>query len=204
MRSTPELPLWIRHAAIPGYVAAHALCPAERRLFGTESFYGDWDAQVLLLAKDFAPSSYVRQRIDAGTEQPYSHEPRLRTNRRLGDLVRRFLPVGVLYGSALTNLLRDDGNWSGNLPNRAGALAYGAQVLKEFVLPNMRADVLVLCLGAEAWECSCAATGQVGEWSIHRDSGRTLGNLIAAFHPAARVSHARQVDPWSLLSALVK
>ena len=60
MNATPELPHWIRHAEVGGYLAAHQLDPTETRLYGTEGLYGDWDATTLLLAKDFYPSSEFR------------------------------------------------------------------------------------------------------------------------------------------------
>ena len=60
MCSTPPLPNWITEADVPGYVAAHRLCPGEPRLFGTESLYGDWGAvgAVPLLACDVWEHAY--------------------------------------------------------------------------------------------------------------------------------------------------
>ena len=72
---TPPLPPWIREAAVGGYLTAHTLLPGETRLYGTESLYGDWDAPVLLLAKDFAPSKVLHERLAAGETRPYRHEP---------------------------------------------------------------------------------------------------------------------------------
>jgi hypothetical protein len=203
MRTTPELPTWIREAEVSGYINAHDLCPGEPRLYGTESLYGDWNARVLLLAKDFAPASYVRDRVAPGDHRPYSHKPGLRTNKRLAEFVVRFLSVPVLYGSALANLLRDDGEWSGTLPNRRAALDHGARVLRDFVLPHLPDETLVMCLGEEAWECACAATGLSGDWREHRDAVRPLGRLVAAFHPVARVSVAQHEGPWQLLADLL-
>jgi len=50
-----------RHDA---YVNIYEVCPDEPRIFGTESIYGSWDAEILLLAKDFAPWSKIKIRID--------------------------------------------------------------------------------------------------------------------------------------------
>jgi hypothetical protein len=119
------LPTWITEVDVPGYVAAHQLCPGEPRLFGTESLYGDWDGAVLLLAKDFGPTRIVHDRLAAGDPRPYRHEPRMRANRQLQRLAASVEGMGLLYGSALGNLLRDDGRISGALPNRSAAMAYG-------------------------------------------------------------------------------
>jgi hypothetical protein len=69
-KSTPLLSDWIRHAKVAGYVTAHELLPTETALFGTETLYGDWSGQTLLLAKDFAPSIFVRERIAQGDGGP--------------------------------------------------------------------------------------------------------------------------------------
>ena len=119
----------------------------------------------------------------------------MRTNRVLQRLAQPLEPVGLLYGSALANLLRDDGRFCGTLPNRAEALTYGAEVLR-FVVSHMPRLQRVVCLGAEAWECACSATGLTGDWKEHRDSGRPLGQLVAAYHPSARVSRGKFLAGW--------
>ena len=199
MNSTPTLPDWIRRADVPRYVAAHELCPGETRLYGTESLYGDWGGQVLLLAKDFAPSCLVRDRISDGDTRPYRHEPGMRTNLALQRRVEQVQHLGLLYGSALGNLLRDDGQLSGSLPNRPAAIAYGTEVTR-FVIDNMPALRVVMCLGQEAWDVATAAFQIEGTWQEHRDSGEPLGPLVAAYHPAARVSGDRMAGPWDALA----
>jgi hypothetical protein len=196
--STPPLPTRITEAAVPGYVAAHRLVPGEPRLFETESLYGDWGARVLLLAKDFGPTRIVRDRIAAGDPRPYRHEPTMRANRQLQRLAGPVEGMGLLYGSALGNLLRDDGQISGALPNRAAAMAYGVEVVR-FVLEHMPARRWVVCLGREAWEVATAALGIEGDWRAHRDAGEPLGALVAAFHPSARVAAAVMARPWSTI-----
>ena len=200
MASTPPLPDWIRNAEVAGYATAHRLCPEETRLFGTESLYGDWNGRVLLLAKDFGPSEILHHRIASGDTRPYRHEPGMRTNRQLQRLAEPFLEQGLLYGSALGNLLRDDDTVSGALPNREAALAYGTRVFRFTIqcMPNLR---WIVCMGAEAWECACGARELVGDWEEHRRSGEPLGPLIATYHPAARIPHEVMARPWRALTA---
>ncbi len=64
---TPPLPSWIREANVHGYTNLFALLSDESRLFGTEYLYGDWNGRALLLAKDFACSRVVRERIEPGS-----------------------------------------------------------------------------------------------------------------------------------------
>ena len=202
MVSTPLLPDWIRHAAVPGYVTAHGLCPAATRLYGTESLYGDWSGSVLLLAKDFGPSWIVRDRIEEADPDPYRHAKGMRANRVLQVLAQPLEQHGLLYGSALANLLRDDGNVSGALPHRKLALDYGTRVARFVIesMPNLRC---IMCMGAEAWECASRALGREGDWVEHRDSGRPLGPLIPAFHSSARVRREQLVRPWESLERLL-
>jgi hypothetical protein len=197
---TPLLPGWIRCARVSGYATAHAVCPAETRLFGTESLYGDWGGRLLLVAKDWGPSRILRARMEAGEMRPYRHEPGMLTNRRLQRLAGPFRDLGILYGSALGNLLRDDGRVSGSLPNPAEALAYGARVLR-FTIHHMPRLEWIVCLGAEAWACACGATGCAGDWQAHRDDAIPFGPLIAAYHPAARVGAPAMQRPWDVLAS---
>lgn len=201
--ATPPLPDWIICARVPGYVSAHALCPGEIRLYGTESLYDDWNGRVLLLAKDFGPSRIVRKRIADSDLRPYRHEPKMLTNVRLQQLAAQFETHGLLYGSALANLLREDGEVSGALPNRAEALAYGTRVLG-FAIEHMPRLEWIMCLGLEGWACACAATKQAGGWREHRNNGKPLGRLIAALHPASRASWERMRQPWDVLERVTR
>jgi hypothetical protein len=198
MQSTPPLPDWIRHAHVTGYVSAHDLCPDEPRLYGTEDLYGDWNGSVLLLGKDWGPSRLLFDRVILGDEQPYRHDPDLKANVRLRQLADPFRDCGLLYGSALGNLLRDDGDVSGRLPNRAEAMAYGVEVTR-FTIQRMPALQRIICLGQEAWECASRAIRLEGDWQEYRDGAKPLGRLIAAFHPSARVSNERMQAAWDLL-----
>lgn len=209
---TPPLPPWIREAAVGGYLTAHTLLPGETRLYGTESLFGDWDAPVLLLAKDFAPSKVLHERLATGETRPYRHEPGLRTNVRLerfaGPLRRGPDPTncGLLYGSALANLLRDDGIWSGALPNRREAMQYGASVLR-FVLQHMPRLAAIVCMGREAWEVTTACLGCDETWEDVWKGGKSVQvhglRLAVVPHPAARVSNLAHEGAWRRASGML-
>lgn len=192
-RPTPPLPDWIRSARVPGYITAHVRLPGVTRLFGTETLYGDWDGQVLLLAKDFAASRVLEERLARGEPDPYRHgtDSESLTNRR----PKRFLPLlgcgsgseGFLYGSALANLLREDGEMSGSLPNRREALPYGMAVLTFVVshMPNLR---VILCMG---WEARV-----VRDRAAQEHEGVRRVQAIDVPHPAARKSLAEHEARW--------
>jgi len=201
---TPPIPESISRFELDGYVNALTRLPGESRLFGTESLYGDWNGRCLLLAKDFACSAQLEFQI-ASWPRGYSHKDGMRANERLKQfseplrIDERATDCGLLYGSALGPLCRADGKMSGGLPNRRNALAFGAHVV-EFTLAHMPSLRAIMCLGFEAWECVCAVTGVQGGWAVTRDAelARTWNDIsiIAAFHPAARVSTARMCASW--------
>ncbi|MFN0009329.1 MAG: hypothetical protein ACKVXR_15605 [Planctomycetota bacterium] len=209
MRTTPPIPDWIQQARVPGFVTAHQVCQHETRLYGTESLFGDWDAEILLLAKDWGPSCILHERMESGDQRPWHHamkpdgSPARIAGKRLQELASPLQHRGLLYGSALANLLRDDGRVSGSLPNREEAVAYGTRVTGWVVaqMPKLR---WVMCLGLEAWECASGAVGVEGDWSRHRDNYLPLGKLIAAYHPSARISKERMAGPWGLLARLLR
>lgn len=205
---TPDLPTWIREHEVRSYTNVFALLPEETCLFGTEDLYGDWDGRVLLLAKDFACSQLVRARIEQGDPRPYRHEPTLRTNialRRYADPLRSGptpLTCGLLYGSALACLLRDDGEMSGALPSRNEAIAFGTRVVS-FVVEHMPNLEVIVCLGEEAWQCTVGSFNIDMRWQTARDLRKPVraGDItaVAAYHPAARVSHDKAQRPWELV-----
>jgi hypothetical protein len=204
MRTTPIIPAEIRDYRAGAYTNIYQLCPDEPRLYGTESLYGDWDAELLLLAKDFAPSALIRHRLAAGDPRPYRHtnwllEPKTAgaaTNRNLERLARR-LDCRKLYGSAMAGLLRDDGHVSGALPEMRGIAPFLADVLRFTLahMPNLRA---IACLGADAWHLALASFQLVPiDWAGQRATRRPVqvnGLLLFALpHPSRTPGGAETV-----------
>ncbi len=202
---TPPLPESITGFRLDGYTNVYELCPGETRLYGTEDLFGDWNGRVLLVAKDFACSSLIRDRIDAGDPRPYRHEPKLVTNRRLLKLAAPLRTgespetCGLLYGSALASLCRDDDKMSGTLPNRTEAMRFGEHTLAFTIghMPNLQA---IVCMGDEAWRCASGVLKVRTSWADARDGGGEVRagriGVFAAYHPAARVSKAGMQRPW--------
>ncbi len=179
--STPPIPEWIRTLRVDGYRNVYEYELGQRNLWGTETLFGDWRGSLLLLGKDFAPSSYVEQRIAAGEPAPYAHHPALATNRRLAAL----LPgdgVGVLFASACF-LLRDDGEWTGPLPNVSAALRASRPVL-EFTIEHMPNLRTIACLGRAAWD---VVVDRRFAWREHLETRRPVEidgvRCVALAHP---------------------
>jgi len=190
---TPRIPSRIRRSPSSAYTSIYEFCPNETRLYGTESLYGDWDGELLLLSKDFAPRWVVEKRVARGDLRPFRHEDvpgrmGFQTNRNLR-LLADDIPCGKLYGSALAGLLRNDNKTSGALPDYPAIRPYMRDVLRWVIeqMPNLRA---IACLGADAWRCATGAldVGQVDRASI-RDPVRPLeadGLQVFALHHTSR------------------
>ena len=68
--TTPPIPNWIKALRVPGYRNIYEYELGQQNLHGTEMLFGDWSGELLLLAKDFAPSEYVENRIRAHDPMP--------------------------------------------------------------------------------------------------------------------------------------
>jgi hypothetical protein len=142
----------------------------EPRLFCTETLFGDWAGQTLLLAKDAAPVDVIRARLERGETHPWRHSRRGHdpmgyvTNERVSELAE-LIHGGKLYGSALAHMLKVGSKTSSSLMGfRSGALQeHLAQVL-EFVVDRMANLRAIVCLGADAhWlVSSCITTRSTG------------------------------------------
>jgi len=115
----PTVPEWTRKFSYPGWTNAFHLLPTNNRLYGTETLFGDWNSQVLLLLKDCGPTGELKLGItDPHETNPWRHAQRelgdkggCRTNEGLVEFAS-ILPGGKLYGSATANMLYNEEGWS--------------------------------------------------------------------------------------------
>lgn len=215
----PTVPDWIRnHPAPKGWTNVFTLVKSNEHLYGTETLFGDWGGQTLLLAKDGAPTPVIRSLLAKGDPRPWRHAQRQlgdcggwRTNERLSRLAET-VPGGKLYGSATANLLYDDPRWSRALPGfYSGPLHEYLRRVLQWVLESMPAVERVACLGAEAWFLTCTTLNQAlaarrfSEYRAARKPvlGKVRGREISTFalyHPAARVSDDTMGQGWDSLA----
>lgn len=205
MRATPPIPTWIKNYRAPDYTNIWELLPNEKKLYGTETLFGDWDGELLILLQDFSTRKEVARRITVGDPNPYRHDPTIRTNRRLEVLAAPFRKggdhrtCGILYGSALVGLLKEGDSLSSGLGRWHSVLEYAQKVLLWTLgqMPNVKK---VACCGKIAWETATTAHGLKGlGWRTHLerripvDAGKVL--LYTHRHPVNR-------DPASWTLAL--
>ncbi|MFI4915483.1 MAG: hypothetical protein ACIAS6_03115 [Phycisphaerales bacterium JB060] len=206
MSTTPPIPETIRNLRVDGYTNVYELVPDATRLFGTESLFGDWQSPVLLLAQDFANSSFIRRRIETNHHDPYSHDCMLRTNKNLYRLARDVVTDGALYGSALGPMLKDTDGMSTSLPNRKKAFQ-AASVILRFTIRNMPNLRTIVCMGGVACSSiqhtffptsSHALPFKPGQAPIPLPGSDIL--VFTTFHPAARVSTERAHEAWRAIA----
>lgn len=196
MSATPPIPDWIKRFRHESYTNIYERYPNETRLYGTESLYGDWDGELLLLAQDFAPANLLEKR--KGDPRPYHHtcwieHPKMlgaRTNKRLFCLAKQ-IACGKLYGSALANLLRNDP--VGNLPIDAEIESFIFRVLM-FTVQRMRNLRAIACLGSVAQKYATRSYYAADSDWRQRDI-----KLFEPFHPAARKSVEKMKERWKPL-----
>jgi hypothetical protein len=166
-RPTPTIPPWIRTFSHPGYINVYSLhrLEKERKLFCTETLFGDWDAPTLLLAKDAAPVHVIRTRVERSDADPWRHGVRGRdpmgylTNERVTDIAGLF-KGSKLYGSALAHMLKESEQTSGSLADfYSGPLHDHLKCVLEFVVDNMCNLEAIVCLGNEAYSLVSTCVG---------------------------------------------
>lgn len=162
---TPPIPARFRRICSPGYVNIFEFGLGNKNLWGTETMFGDWNGEYLLVAKDFYPASYIRLLQAAGEKYPYRHHPGIPTNTKLMNILHRdFNTLGInalgdydnrscnfLYISACF-LLHDDGVISGVLPDggHAAMEASGPVVLWTMSKENMPNLETIIAMGDDA------------------------------------------------------
>lgn len=169
MKRTPALPEWITRFADPGKTCTNVyeIVKGESKLFGTEALvdeqgrpdptwsYGDWDADLLLLAQDASNASTISDRLAAGHPDPFcsldwrNFPDGLETNRNLHWLAQQ-IGCRKLYGSAYLGLLKSGGRGD-RVPRGPNIKAHVRRalgwVLDSSQTRNLRA---IACLGVEA------------------------------------------------------
>jgi len=169
------------------------------RLYGTETMTGlnDWDAEVLLLAKDAGPSCVFQSLIDHQDPEPWRHADKVKgdihgvsTNEKLRELAK-LIPGTKMYGSLLANLLRNDGKSGGLLPDFSNPLlqTYIKDVLR-YSIDRLQNIKVIACLGNDSWKFVSALSeprqnksAELGRAVPVRLFGRSL-HLVRLYHPS--------------------
>ena len=163
MRPTPSpLPDWLTSFRQKPYTNIYEICPSETFVFGTESLYGDWDAELLILAQDPGPAGEFEDLRDSGHSRPFAHRefrpgfPRYDpatgtggagTNKTIHRLAEH-VDCPKLYGSALVGMCRPGTRYHGKLTNLRMVRPHCVRVLRWVIDPaQMRNLRAIICVG---------------------------------------------------------
>lgn len=200
-------------------------------LYATETLFGDWNGQILLLAQDALPAPSLKSVIDFHLSRGDTRECAWRhadnvkfgdkagwkTNNSLKNLMKVYAPeLGAVYGSAAAHMLYDDGqtNYSQTLRGY-----YSPELQKhlikvlEWVISSMPNLTYIMCLGSKSWDLVIHANSEeckADYKQLREKGGYTKVKIsskdilaIPAFHPAARVSKAAIEYNWIVLNKLI-
>lgn len=191
---TPPIPQWISELSHPAYENIYSFDLGQPNLWGTETLLGDWGGRFLLVAQDFYPSSWIKERLHL--PNPYSHNPNAPTNRNLLKTLKSFEMLGessapescnFLYISACF-LMRADGRKRGPLPNASEVLSISAPVVS-FTMDNMPNLSSIVLMGSKA----------AAAFRISGNSERIQSRKLKIFkvnHPACAMRDEDRLAQW--------
>jgi hypothetical protein len=201
-----------------------------QQLYATETLFGNWDGELLILAQDALPASSLKSVINSHTlkgesrEKAWRHADKIqygdragwKTNERIKYFLKLYAPsMQGVYGSATAHMLYDDGNESYSQDLRGyestALQTHLIEVLKWVVngMPNLR---IILCLGSKAWNLVADASESKlkKDYQFLRDTNSYKNvrisdkaiTIIPAYHPAARVGKKALEKNWQCLESL--
>lgn len=201
-----------------------------KNLYATETLFGDWNGELLILAQDALPASVLKSIIDFhiargdGREAAWRHADKIKfqdkagwkTNEKLSELISLYAPtIGAVYGSAASHMIYDDGlsSYSQDLRGyKTPELQVHLQNVLAWVISNMPNLKFIICLGQIAWDLVMrTASFKTTESFKDLRDGFKYKNLIIdsrciaaipAYHPAARVSNEKLKNNWDILRNL--
>lgn len=213
------VPGWVKSLRARGYVNIFELSDPET-LYGTEHLCGDWDGELLVVAKDFAPAPEVQALLAAGLpwSLAYRHndgdgrfKTGLKTNRQLmkwlfddptlvdGRIASR---CGVVYASACFFLKPGStsavlGEWHAGSDVWEGSRLVLAHSIGQ--MPNLRA---IVALGSDALQLLGSLYG-FAAMPVSDAIGRRFGGgtpVYVAPHPS-RGSNESHLKAWAFIRA---
>ena len=147
---------------LEGYRNINELCKQHSQLHACETLFGDWNAEVMILAQDAANFNTLKKLHDNDNKNPFRHNPKNNTNINLYKLLSllNHFPMGdfckpinrdcgLYYANAIW-LLKDSVSMSGAITNQKDAYKVNKCIFEATLnnLPNLK---LILTLGKHSF-----------------------------------------------------
>jgi hypothetical protein len=147
---------------LKGYKNINQLHKQYAQLHACETLFGDWDAEVLLLAQDAANYGTLKELQETDNQNPFRHNPKNNTNINLYSVLsslKRFdmgefnnpnnRNCGLYYANAIW-LLKDSENMSGAIVNAKDAYKVNKCIF-EATINNLPKLKLILTIGKHSF-----------------------------------------------------
>ena len=160
--TTKKYGIDFEHLNLEGYRNINELYKQDSQLHACETLFGDWNAEVMILAQDAANFNTLKKLIDADNKNPFRHSPTNNTNKNLYSILfslNRFnmgefckpnnRNCGLYYANAIW-LLKESDSMSGAITNQKDAYKVSECTFEATLnnLPNLK---LILTLGKHSF-----------------------------------------------------
>lgn len=147
---------------LAGYRNINELYEQTDQLHACETLFGDWNAELLILAQDASNFKSLENIYNVDNTNPYRHNPKNRTNVNLFEILNSTNKFnlgtyenpnnrncGIYYANAIW-LLKDSSSMSGAITSKNEAYKKNAPVF-EATLGNLQELKLIITLGEHSY-----------------------------------------------------
>jgi len=149
---------------VEGYRNINELYKQHTQLHACETLFGDWDAEVMILAQDPANFKKLKELSDKNPyKNPYHHDPKIKTNQNLFNLMKSLNQFnldsyedpnnencGLYYANAIW-LLKESHDMSGAITDKSNIYKESKKIF-EATLQNLPKLKLILTLGYQSFQ----------------------------------------------------
>jgi hypothetical protein len=148
---------------LEGYRNINELHKQHTQLHACETLFGDWNAEIMILAQDAANFKTLQELKMKDNMNPFRHSPGNRTNKNIFEIInslKRFnlgdyvmpnnLNCGLYYANAIW-LLKDSKDMSGAITNTNESYKINSQIF-DVTINNLTKLKLILTLGEHSFK----------------------------------------------------
>lgn len=154
--------IYFANLNLDGYKNINELYEQHSQLHACETLFGDWNAEMMILAQDAGNFNTFKKMKLNDEKNPFRHSPENKTNKNLYTLLESLLRYelgsyefpnnkncGVYYANAIW-LLKDSKDMSGEIINKKESYNQNRKVF-EVTLENLSNLKIILTLGRHAF-----------------------------------------------------
>jgi hypothetical protein len=161
--STKKFGIDFESLKLDGYRNINELYRQHNQLHACETLFGDWNAEVMLLAQDAANFNTLQELKTRDDKNPFRHSPENRTNKNLFGILNSLdkfdlgaydapnnRSCGLYYANAIW-LLKDSRDMSGAITNLKESYKINGQIFNA-TINNLKKLKLIITLGDHSFQ----------------------------------------------------